>query len=491
MPVSHSRIIGEGLAFDDILLVPAWSEVVPSDVSLETHISATVRLNIPLLSAAMDTVSEARMAIALAVLGGMAVIHRNMDVARQAQEVRQVKRYASGIVRDPVTIEQNADINKCLALQKEHGISGLPVLADGLLVGIVTNRDVRYETSLGNRIASVMTPREKLVTVREDATPQQVKKLLHDHRLEKILVVNEAFQLRGLITVKDLEQARLHPNASKDPQGRLQVGAAVGTGGNTTERVAALVQEGIDMLVLDTAHGHSRAVVEQARAIKKAHPTVPLMAGNVVTGAGARALLEAGVDAIKVGIGAGSICTTRIVTGVGVPQVSALLDVVREVDGALPVVADGGVHFSGDLAKALAVGASAAMVGNLLAGTEEAPGEEELFQGRRYKNYRGMGSLGAMGSGEGARDRYYQGGVESGKLVPEGVEGRVPYKGSVASIVAQLMGGLRAGMGYTGCRDLATFRSAPRLVRISPAGMRESHVQNVNITREAPNYPMQ
>ncbi|MDQ2077278.1 IMP dehydrogenase [Marinimicrobium sp. ABcell2] len=486
------RIAEEALTFDDVLLVPGYSDVTPKDVSLKTRLTRAIQLNIPLISAAMDTVTEARLAIAMAQEGGIGVIHKSMGIEQQAAQVRAVKKFEAGVVKDPITIEADASISDLLALTKQHNISGVPVMEKGDLVGIVTGRDVRFESNLSARVSSIMTPKEKLVTVPEGAANDEVRSLLHKHRIEKVLVVNDKFELRGLITVKDINKAEKYPNACKDPEGRLRVGASVGTSQDTDDRVAALVEAGVDLLVVDTAHGHSKNVLERVRAIKASHPDVQVVGGNIATADAALALMEAGADAVKVGIGPGSICTTRIVSGVGVPQISAIANVVAALKGTdVPVIADGGVRFSGDLAKAIVAGADTVMMGSMFAGTEEAPGEVELFQGRTYKSYRGMGSLGAMAQTQGSSDRYFQdasAGAE--KLVPEGIEGRVPYKGPLNVIVHQMMGGLRAAMGYTGCQNIEEMRTRPQFVRVTSAGMGESHVHDVQITKEAPNYPV-
>ncbi len=486
------RIDHEALTFDDVLLLPGYSEVIPRDVSLHSRITRAIALNIPLVSAAMDTVTEARLAIALAQEGGIGIVHKSMTIEQQAQEVRAVKKFESGVVKDPITIESDTTIRELLALTREHNISGVPVLRQGDLVGIVTRRDVRFETNLDAPVASVMTPRERLVTVREGASPEEVKSLLHKHRIEKVLVVNERFELRGLVTVKDIDKAERYPHACKDEFGRLRVGASVGTGPDTDDRVAALIAAGADVLVVDTAHGHSANVLQRVAWIKQHHPQVQVIGGNIATGEAALALAAAGADAVKVGIGPGSICTTRIVTGVGVPQIYAIDEVAKALKGSgVPLIADGGLRFSGDIAKALAAGADVVMVGSLLAGTEEAPGEIELYQGRTYKAYRGMGSLGAMAQTQGSSDRYFQdASAGRDKLVPEGIEGRVPYKGPVSTIIQQLMGGLRSAMGYTGCHDILELRTRPRFVRVTGAGMAESHVHDVGITKETPNYPV-
>ncbi|BES71762.1 IMP dehydrogenase [Marinobacter nanhaiticus D15-8W] len=482
------RIAEEALTFDDVLLVPGYSEVLPKDVSLETQLTKGISLNIPLLSAAMDTVTGSELAIAMAQEGGIGIIHKNMSVEQQAAAVRKVKKFESGVVKDPITVSPDTTVRELLDITAANSISGLPVVDGRDLVGIVTGRDIRFESRLDTKVAEIMTPKEKLVTAREGASLDEVKNLLHRHRIEKVLVVNDNFELRGLITVKDIQKAKDYPLACKDEQGRLRVGAAVGTGGDTEARIAALVEAGVDVIVIDTAHGHSRGVIERVRWAKQTYPEVQVIGGNIATSEAAIALADAGADAVKVGIGPGSICTTRIVAGIGVPQISAVSNVAAALkDRGVPLIADGGVRFSGDLAKALAAGAYSVMVGSLLAGTDEAPGEVELFQGRSYKAYRGMGSLGAMG--QGSSDRYFQDaseGVE--KLVPEGIEGRVACKGPMRAIVHQLMGGVRASMGYTGCRNMDEMRTRPQFTRITNAGMRESHVHDVTITKEAPNY---
>ncbi len=486
------RIADDALTFDDVLLVPAYSEIVAKDVNLSTRLSRNIELRMPLLSAAMDTVTESRLAIAIAQEGGIGIIHKNMTIDEQALEVRAVKKYESGVVKDPITIDANATVGELMELKALHKISGVPVLDNGALVGIVTNRDVRFEENMDLPIASIMTAKPDLVTVGEGADPGEVKQTLHKHRLEKILVVDEQFNLRGMITVKDIDKSLAYPSACKDAMGRLRVGASVGTSVDTAARAAALVNAGVDVLVVDTAHGHSKNVLEQVRWIKKTYPDIDVIGGNIATGEAALALVEAGADAVKVGIGPGSICTTRVVAGVGVPQITAIANVAHALrDTDVPIIADGGIRFSGDVAKAIAAGAHSIMMGSMFAGTEEAPGEVELYQGRTYKSYRGMGSLGAMSIAQGSSDRYFQSaadGVE--KLVPEGVEGRVPYKGPVGSIIQQLMGGLRSSMGYTGSVDLQTMRSVPKFVRVTAAGMQESHVHDVSITKEAPNYPV-
>jgi IMP dehydrogenase len=487
------RLEQEALTFDDVLLLPGYSEVVATDVSLRTRLTRDITLSLPLMSAAMDTVTESRLAIAMAQEGGIGIIHKSMGIEAQAAEVRKVKKYESGVVKDPITIQQNATIAELIELTAAAGFSGLPVMDGDDLVGIVTQRDRRFETELDKPVSSIMTPRDKLVTVGEGADLSEVQRLLHQHRIEKLLVVSENFDLRGMITVKDFDKAESFPNACKDGFGRLRVGASVGTSPDTEERVAALVEAGVDVLVVDTAHGHSRNVLQRVAAIKAAFPDLQVIGGNIATGDAALALAEAGADGVKVGIGPGSICTTRVVTGIGVPQVTAIADAVAALAGKhdIPVIADGGIRFSGDIAKAIAAGAHAVMMGSMFAGTEEAPGEVELYQGRTYKSYRGMGSLSAMAGKQGSSDRYFQDSSQgTEKLVPEGIEGRVPYKGSVSAIIHQLMGGLRSAMGYTGSPDIETMRSRPRFVRVSAAGMTESHVHDVSITKEAPNYPV-
>ncbi|WP_104204602.1 IMP dehydrogenase [Billgrantia saliphila] len=484
------RMAQEALTFDDVLLVPGYSEVLPKDVSLRTRLSRDLYLNIPLVSAAMDTVTEARLAIAMAQEGGIGIIHKNMSITAQAAEVRKVKKHESVIVKDPVTVGPRAKLEDLLSMAQEYGFSGFPVVEGETLVGIVTERDMRFQPNHGDRVADIMTPRERLVTVSEGTGLDVIKAKMQEHRVEKMLVVNDAFHLRGLVTFKDIEKARTFPSAAKDADGRLLVGAAVGTGAETPDRVAALAEAGVDVIIVDTAHGHSRGVIDRVAWVKEHFPQIQVIGGNIATAAAARALAEAGADGVKVGIGPGSICTTRVVAGVGVPQITAVSNVaeaLKEFD--IPLIADGGVRFSGDLAKAIAAGASSVMVGGLLAGTEEAPGEVELFQGRTYKAYRGMGSMGAMSQSQGSADRYFQD-KDSGaeKLVPEGIEGRVPYKGMMSAIVHQLMGGLRASMGYTGCRDIHEMRTKPEFVQITGAGFAESHVHDVQITKEAPNY---
>ena len=483
----------EALTFDDVLLVPAYSEVLPKEVSLKTRLTKQIELNIPLLSSAMDTVTEARLAIAMAQEGGIGILHKNMTIEEQAREVRKVKKYESGVVRDPITVTPETTVGDLLDLTQSHNISGVPVVVGrDQLVGIVTSRDVRFEDRLDLPVSRIMTPQEKLITVREGASPSEVKALLHKHRIEKILIVNDQFQLRGMITMKDFRKAEAYPLACKDQWARLRVGAAVGTGTGTEERVAALVEAGVDVIVVDTAHGHSKNVLDRVGWIKKNYPQVQVVGGNIATAEAALALVAQGADAVKVGIGPGSICTTRVVAGIGVPQITAIANVSGALkDSGIPCIADGGIRYSGDIAKAVAAGADCVMVGSLLAGTEEAPGEVELYQGRYYKAYRGMGSLGAMSQSQGSSDRYFQdaaSGVE--KLVPEGIEGRVSYKGPMSAIVHQLMGGLRSSMGYTGCATIEAMQTNPKFIRITSAGIKESHVHDVIITKEAPNYPI-
>ncbi|MFZ1904304.1 MAG: IMP dehydrogenase [Steroidobacteraceae bacterium] len=484
------RILEEALTFDDVLLVPAYSEILPREVDLSTRVTRRIRLNVPLLSAAMDTVTEARLAITIAQEGGIGVIHKSMSIEAQAREVARVKKFESGVIKDPITVSPNMSIREVLDLTRARGISGVPVVVGRKAVGIVTHRDLRFELKLDAPVSQVMTPQERLVTVREDASKDEVLKLLHQHRIEKLLVVNANHDLVGMITVKDFQKATEFPRACKDEGGRLRVGAAVGTTPDTLDRVEALREAGVDLVVVDTAHGHSRGVLDTVKRIKARWADHQVIAGNIATAEGARALVDAGADAVKVGIGPGSICTTRVVAGVGVPQISAVANVAAELrDADVPVISDGGIRFSGDLAKAIAAGADAVMIGGLFAGTEESPGEVELYQGASYKSYRGMGSLGAMGERHGSADRYFQdAATELEKLVPEGVEGRVPYKGSVVAILHQLSGGLRAAMGYTGSRNITDMRTRPVFVRITNAGIRESHVHDVSITKEAPNY---
>ena len=486
-----TRIAYEALTFDDVLLLPGESSIVAREVNMQTMLTNKIKLNIPLLSSAMDTVTESRLAIALAQAGGIGIIHKNMSLESQAREVRIVKKFESGVVRDPITVDADASMSELLEIKQQFNISGVPVMKNNELVGIVTSRDVRYENDLSVKISSIMTPKDRLVTVKEGTSAEEVKKILHDFRIEKVLVVNDSFELRGMITAKDLDRAEKFPNACKNDSGQLRVGAAVGVGGDTHERVQALVDAGVDVLVVDTAHGHSHNVINQVAWIKKNYPDSQVIGGNIATGDAAKALQKAGADAVKVGIGPGSICTTRIVTGVGVPQISAISEVVKALSGKIPVIADGGIRFSGDIAKAIVAGANSVMIGSLLAGTEEAPGEVELYQGRTYKSYRGMGSIGAMAQKQGSSDRYFQdasAGTE--KLVPEGIEGRVPYKGPVNHIVSQLIGGLQSSMGYTGCENIEKMRTKPKFVKVTSAGMSESHVHDVSITKEAPNYPV-
>ncbi|MEO1889247.1 MAG: IMP dehydrogenase [Cycloclasticus sp.] len=483
------RFEQEALTFDDVLLVPAYSAVLPRDVSLQTQLTRSISLNIPILSAAMDTVTEARLAIALAQEGGIGIIHKNMTAEQQAAEVMKVKRFESGVIKDPITVSPTTTIREVMALTRQHNISGVPVVNGKDLVGIVTSRDLRFETHLDALIDTAMTPKEKLVTVREGASKEEVIGLLHKHRIEKVLVVNDKGELCGMITVKDIQKAKDYPQACKDDLEQLRVGAAVGTGAGTEDRVGALVDAGVDVVIVDTAHGHSQGVLDRVTWVKKNYPNLQVIGGNIATGDAALALVDAGADGVKVGIGPGSICTTRIVAGVGVPQITAVDNAVQALKGTgVPIISDGGVRYSGDVAKVIAAGASAVMLGSLLAGTEEAPGEVELFQGRSYKSYRGMGSLGAMAQQEGSSDRYFQETSEAEKLVPEGIEGRVAYKGTMVNIVHQLVGGLRASMGYTGCESIEVMRHKAKFVRITGAGMKESHVHDVMITKEAPNY---
>ncbi len=486
------RIIEEALTFDDVLLVPAHSTVMPRDVDLRTQLTRNIRLKMPLVSAAMDTVTESRLAITLAQEGGIGIIHKNLTAEQQAHEVALVKKFESGVITEPFTVAPDATVREVLELTHAKKISGVPVVSsDDELVGIVTSRDLRFETRMDESIQSVMTPKQRLVTVKEGADQKEVLGLLHKHRIEKVLVVDDAFKLRGMITVKDIQKARDYPNASKDNHERLRVGAAVGVGEGTEERVAALVKAGVDVIVVDTAHGHAQGVLDRVAWVKQNYPDVEIIGGNIATAKGALALVESGADGIKVGIGPGSICTTRIVAGVGVPQITAISNVAEALRGTgVPLIGDGGIRYSGDISKALAAGAFTVMLGSLLAGTEESPGAVELYQGRSYKSYRGMGSLGAMGQQQGSSDRYFQENSAVEKLVPEGIEGRVPYKGSVMNIIHQLLGGMRASMGYIGCNNLEDMHSKARFIRITGAGMRESHVHDVAITKEAPNYRM-
>jgi len=481
------RIVQEGLTFDDVLLLPAHSTVLPKDVDLKTPLTRTISLNIPLLSAAMDTVTEARAAICLAQEGGLGIIHKNITPLRQADEVRRVKKFEAGIISNPITVTPDTTIRKVLELTRAQHISGVPVTQGDKLVGIVTSRDLRFETRYEEPVSRIMTPQEKLVTVKEGTSRDAILKLLHQHRIEKILVVDDKFGLKGLITVKDIQKSTEYPRSAKDPKGRLLAGAAVGVGQGTEERVERLVEAEVDVIIVDTAHGHSQGVLDRVRWIKKHFPDMQVIGGNIATGEAAKSLRDAGADGVKVGIGPGSICTTRMVAGVGVPQLTAIANVTEALKGSnIPLIADGGVRYSGDIAKALAAGAHAIMIGSLLAGTDEAPGQVEIYQGRSYKSYRGMGSLGAMG--EGSSDRYFQEGTKGDKLVPEGVEGRVPYKGPMINIIHQLMGGLRSSMGYTGSVNIEAMRTKTQFVRITNAGIRESHVHDVMVTKEAPNY---
>ncbi|HKU79154.1 MAG TPA: IMP dehydrogenase [Rhodanobacteraceae bacterium] len=481
------RILAEALTYDDVYLVPAHSSVLPRDVDTSTRLTRAIRLNIPLMSSAMDTVTEARLAITMAQSGGIGIIHKNMTVERQAAEVRLVKKFEAGVIRDPITVDPHTSIGEVMHITRSHNISGVPVVEEGnRLVGIVTSRDLRFEKKPDDPVKNIMTRKDKLVTVKEGADEDEIIGLLHKHRIEKVLVVNDAFELRGLITVKDIQKAHDNPHSAKDSHERLRVGAAVGVGGDTEHRVAALAEAGVDVIVVDTAHGHSQGVIDRVAWIRKNYPDLQMIAGNIVTAEAARALRDAGVDAVKVGVGPGSICTTRIVAGVGVPQITAISMVAEALKDEIPLIADGGVRYSGDVAKAIVAGASCVMLGSMFAGTEEAPGEIELYQGRSYKSYRGMGSLGAMQSG--SSDRYFQEQAAADKLVPEGIEGRVPYRGPLRAIVHQLVGGLRASMGYCGCANIEEMRARPQFVRVTGAGVREAHVHDVQITKEAPNY---
>ncbi len=483
------KVIGEALTFDDVSLIPSYSDVLPKDVSLSTRLTTELNLNVPLISAAMDTVTEARLAIAMAQEGGLGVIHKNMSLENQAEQVRIVKKYEAGVIKDPITVNPNTTISEVLAITHRHNISGVPVVDGNELVGIVTSRDMRFERRLEDPVRNIMTAKKDLITVKENASQDEVLRLLHKHRIEKVLVVNDNFELRGLITVKDIQKSSDFPNAAKDSRERLLVAAAVGVGGDTEERITALVEAHVDVVIVDTAHGHTKGVLDRIRWVKKNFPEVQVIGGNVTTGEGALALVEAGADGVKIGQGPGSICTTRIVAGVGVPQITAINNVALALaDSGVPCIADGGIRFSGDVAKAVAAGAWTVMIGGLFAGTEEAPGDVELFQGRSYKTYRGMGSLGAMQ--EGSKDRYFQMDVAADKLVPEGIEGRVPYKGSLSGVLHQLTGGLRSSMGYMGCDTIARFRKEARFVRITGAGVRESHAHDIQITKEAPNYKL-
>ena len=484
------RITNEALTFDDVLLRPAYSDVLPKDVDIKTALTTDIKLNIPLLSAAMDTVTESAMSIALAQEGGMGIIHKNMSISDQAKEVLKVKKFESGIVKDPITVSSNTTIQEVIDLTKAKGISGVPVVDNNETVGIVTHRDWRYENDLNASVSKIMTPKEKLVTVLEDASEEEVLSLLHKHRIEKVLVVDNDFSLKGLITAKDFQKATDFPNACKDNEGALRVGAAVGTSDDTDERVSKLVQAGVDVIVIDTSHGFSKGVIDTITRVRKQYPDLQIIAGNIVTLDAAQALTKAGANAVKVGIGPGSICTTRVIAGVGLPQITAIDEVAEGMKkSGIPVIADGGIRYSGDIAKAIAAGGHSVMLGSLFAGTEESPGEVVIFQGRSFKSYRGMGSVGAMSQTHGSSDRYFQD-SENGldKLVPEGIEGRVAYKGSVITIINQMVGGLRSAMGYTGCATISEMRTKPQFVKITPAGMKESHVHDVAITKEAPNY---
>ncbi|MDR9499111.1 MAG: IMP dehydrogenase [Hydrogenovibrio sp.] len=483
------RILQEALTFDDVLLVPAKSSVLPNDVSVKTRLSRNIELNIPFVSSAMDTVTEARLAISMAQEGGIGIVHKNMSIEEQAHVVTKVKKYEHGVVLEPITVQVTDTVEQVLAKTKANRVSSAPVMDGDDLVGIVTSRDLRYLVDETQPVSQIMTPKDKLITVKEKTQREEVLELLHEHRLERLLVVDDSFRLKGMITVKDMEKSSEHPFAAKDSNGRLRVGAAVGTGAETEDRVAALVKAGVDVLVVDTAHGHSKGVLDRVKWVKDNYPQVDVVGGNIATAEAARDLVAAGADAVKVGIGPGSICTTRVVSGVGVPQLTAVSNVAEALEGTgVPLIADGGIRFSGDVAKALVAGASCVMLGSMFAGTEESPGEVEYYQGRAYKSYRGMGSLGAMSQKQGSSDRYFQSSNAEDKLVPEGIEGRVAYKGPLAPILHQLVGGIRASMGYTGCKDIFEFNTKPQFVRVSGAGMTESHVHNVTITKEAPNY---
>ena len=483
------RILQEALTFDDVLLVPAHSNVLPSDVSLKTHLTRNIELNIPFVSAAMDTVTEARLAISMAQEGGIGIVHKNMTIDEQADVVTKVKKYEHGVVLEPITVQVNDTVQDVLEKTKQNRVSSAPVMDGDDLVGIVTSRDLRYLVDLAQPVSQIMTPKDRLVTVKEKVKREEVLELLHEHRLERLLVVDDNFKLKGMITVKDMEKSSEHPYAAKDSNGRLRVGAAVGTGVETYDRVAALVKAGVDVIIVDTAHGHSQGVLDKVKWVKENYPQIDVVGGNIATAEAALDLVKAGADAVKVGIGPGSICTTRIVSGVGVPQLTAIANVAEALkDKGIPLIADGGIRFSGDVAKALVSGASAVMLGSMFAGTEESPGEVEYYQGRAYKSYRGMGSLGAMSQKQGSSDRYFQSSNAADKLVPEGIEGRVAYKGPLAPIIHQLVGGIRSSMGYTGCKDIKEFNTKPSFVRVSGAGMAESHVHNVQIVKEAPNY---
>ncbi len=483
------RLKETALTFDDVLLLPDYSEVLPSNVDLTTRLTKNLSINIPIVSSAMDTVTESRMAIALAELGGIGIIHRNLSIQDQANEVRAVKKFESGIVRDPTTISSTSTVGDLIQLTKELNISGMPVVDDDNLVGIVTSRDFRNESNMTSTVSSIMTPKEKLITAKENESIDNIKTLLYRNRIEKILLVDDSFGLKGLITLKDINKSKDYPSATKDSEGRLLVGAAIGNGTDTEERTEKLVHAGVDVIVVDSAHGHSQGILERVKKVKKDYPNIDVIGGNVATAEGATALMKAGADGVKVGIGPGSICTTRIVTGVGVPQITAIADVVSSMKKkGIPVIADGGIRFSGDFAKAIAAGADSVMLGSILAGTEEAPGQVELFQGRSYKAYRGMGSVGAMSGESSSGDRYFQDNQQTDKLVPEGIEGRVPYKGWVETTIHQMLGGLRQSMGYTGCKDIDTMKNKPKFVQITTSGMSESHVHDVSVTKEAPNY---
>ena len=486
------RIVDQALTFDDVLLVPDHSDILPKDVDLKTRLTQNLTLNIPLLSAAMDTVTESRMGIALSELGGIGIIHKNLSIQAQAAEVRKVKKYESGIVRDPITIRSDNEVGELIQLTNELNISGMPVVDNDELVGIVTSRDFRYQENHSAKVSEIMTPKERLITAKEGESPDVIKKLLQVNRIEKILLIDDSFKLTGLVTLKDINKSLDFPNAARDAEGRLLVGAAIGTKLDTLDRCQALIDAGVDVLVLDSAHGHSEGVLNQIKVVKSNFPNIQVIGGNVATGEGALALVAAGADAVKVGIGPGSICTTRIVTGVGVPQITAVAQVADALKTKdIPIIADGGIRFSGDIAKAIAAGGHSIMLGSVLAGTEEAPGELELYQGRSYKSYRGMGSIGAMSGDQGSTDRYFQDSAQATeKLVPEGIEGRVPYKGWLQAVIHQMIGGLRQSMGYTGSHDIATMRTKPKFVQITAAGVNESHVHDVSVTKEAPNYRM-
>ena len=483
------KIIKQAFTFDDVLLVPAHSKVMPKEVNLNTKLTKNISLNTPIISAAMDTVTESRLAITIAQEGGIGIIHKNMSIEEQANEVRKVKRFESGIIREPITISPDATISDVIDIQDKHSISALPVLENGKVVGLITSRDVRFETRLNQKVKDVMTPQSKLITVEEDTDKVSVRSLLHQHRIERVLVVGKNHELMGMITVKDIQKTTDFPNACKDDQERLRVGAAVGVGEGTSERIKALYEAGVDVIVIDTAHGHSQGVIDRVKSTKKEFPDLDIIAGNIATGDAALDLVKAGADCVKVGIGPGSICTTRIVAGVGVPQITAISDVAEALkDSGIPLIADGGIRYSGDISKAFAAGAYSVMLGSMLAGTEESPGEVELYQGRAYKSYRGMGSIGAMNQAHGSSDRYFQSDSKADKLVPEGIEGRVPFKGSIRPIIHQMIGGVRSSLGYTGCENLEKMRTNAQFVQVTSAGMVESHVHDVSITKEAPNY---